>query len=281
MRLLPRSVVLAAALTATAFIAACGDSDSTARPTAPPPAELQDVVDAGAPAALALVNDGHTIKLHAAGAAKPTDRFRAGSITKSFVATVALQLVGERKLALSDTVERWLPGILPYGDRVTVREVAQPVPGTTEARQNFSACVIEDVHLLVAAVHHVQVLLLRIARERDSPDSPPRIGHGGRACLHPDVSLEVAHLVEHLDPIALPVADVQQSRVAHGDAMHDLCERAANAVYGFFVGRLLAELSQEVSFTIEHRDTAVAVTVGDVHIPVAGIDDDGGGVEEL
>ena len=133
MRLHPRSLILAAALTATAFTAACGESDTPpARPAAPPPATLQDVVDAGAPAALSLVNDGHSIKLHAAGAAKPTDRFRAGSITKSFVSTVALQLVGERKLSLSDTVERWLPGILPYGDHVTVRQLLQLTSGVPD-----------------------------------------------------------------------------------------------------------------------------------------------------
>jgi len=139
MRLLPRSLVLAAALTATAFIAACGESDSTARSAAPPPAQLQDVVDAGAPAALALVNDGHSIKLHAAGAAKPTDRFRAGSITKSFVATVALQLVGEHKLSLSDTVERWLPGILPYGDHVTVHQLLQLTSGVPDDQKFVEA----------------------------------------------------------------------------------------------------------------------------------------------
>jgi D-alanyl-D-alanine carboxypeptidase len=138
-----RSLLLAAALTATAFTAACGDSDSTARPAASPPAtltsQLQGVVDAGAPAALALVNDGHSIQLHAAGAAKPTDRFRAGSITKSFVSTVALQLVGERKLSLSDTVERWLPGVLPYGDHVTVHQLLQLTSGVPDDQEFVEA----------------------------------------------------------------------------------------------------------------------------------------------
>ena len=130
-----RSLLLAAALLVPAalFTTACGDSPDTP----PPPAttfesQLQDVVDAGAPAALALVNDGQSIKLHAAGAAKPTDRFRAGSITKSFVSTVALQLVGEHKLSLSDTVEHWLPGVLPYGDEVTVHQLLQLTSGVPD-----------------------------------------------------------------------------------------------------------------------------------------------------
>ena len=34
-----------------------------------------------------------------------------GSITKSFTVTIALQLVGEGKLRLEDTIERWDPQI--------------------------------------------------------------------------------------------------------------------------------------------------------------------------
>ena len=47
---------------------------------------------------------------------QPTDRFRIGSVTKTFVATVVLQLVAEGKLRLDDTVTRRLPGGMPGGD---------------------------------------------------------------------------------------------------------------------------------------------------------------------
>ncbi|MFC8424843.1 serine hydrolase domain-containing protein [Streptomyces sp. NPDC057236] len=40
------------------------------------------------------------------------DHFRAGSITKTFVATVVLQLADEGRLSLSDTVEKHLPGLV-------------------------------------------------------------------------------------------------------------------------------------------------------------------------
>src|SRR5262249_50271996 len=52
-----------------------------------------------------------------------TDRFRVASMTKSFVATVVLQLVAEGKLRLGDTVERWLPGLVPNGGEITIREL--------------------------------------------------------------------------------------------------------------------------------------------------------------
>ncbi|MGW6792906.1 serine hydrolase domain-containing protein [Streptomyces chartreusis] len=40
------------------------------------------------------------------------DHFRAGSMTKTFIATVVLQLAAEGQLSLSDTVERYLPGLV-------------------------------------------------------------------------------------------------------------------------------------------------------------------------
>ena len=40
------------------------------------------------------------------------DHFRAGSITKTFIATVVLQLAAEHRLSLSDTVEQHLPGLV-------------------------------------------------------------------------------------------------------------------------------------------------------------------------
>jgi hypothetical protein len=39
-------------------------------------------------------------------------QFRVASVTKTFTAVVVLQLVQEAKLSLSDSVERWLPGIV-------------------------------------------------------------------------------------------------------------------------------------------------------------------------
>jgi D-alanyl-D-alanine carboxypeptidase len=54
---------------------------------------------------------------------KDTDRFRIGSVTKMFVATIVLQLAAERRLELADAVSRWLPGLVPDGDRITIRDL--------------------------------------------------------------------------------------------------------------------------------------------------------------
>jgi D-alanyl-D-alanine carboxypeptidase len=60
-------------------------------------------------------------------------RFRMGSVTKTFVAVVVLQLVGEGRLSLDDTVERWLPGIVRGegydATAITVRQLLQHTSG--------------------------------------------------------------------------------------------------------------------------------------------------------
>jgi len=48
------------------------------------------------------------------------DRFRIASVTKTFVAVVVLQLVASGTLSPTDSVERWLPGLVPDGDGITV-----------------------------------------------------------------------------------------------------------------------------------------------------------------
>jgi D-alanyl-D-alanine carboxypeptidase len=131
-----------AAATAIALLTT-GSSLAPAAPTAKPTerVRLQKLLDAlvaaGVPGAIVLVRHGErTIRLASGyGNLAPrtpmraTDRFRIGSETKTFVATVVLQLVGERKLTLQDTVERWLPGIVPNGRAITVHQLLNHTSG--------------------------------------------------------------------------------------------------------------------------------------------------------
>ncbi|MFI6395435.1 serine hydrolase domain-containing protein [Nonomuraea sp. NPDC050540] len=64
----------------------------------------------------------------------PVDgHFRMGSNTKTFVATVILQLEAEGRLSLGDNVERWLPGLVRGngndGRAITVRHLLQHTSG--------------------------------------------------------------------------------------------------------------------------------------------------------
>lgn len=91
---------------------------------------LRSAVARGAPGALARIDDGgRTYRVTQGVADRATrraistdDRFRVGSVTKTFSAVVLLQLVDEHRLALDAPVNRYLPGLLP-DDRITVRHV--------------------------------------------------------------------------------------------------------------------------------------------------------------
>ena len=51
------------------------------------------------------------------------DQFQVGSITKSLTSAAILTLVDDGELSLDDTVERWLPGQLRHGRKVTVEQL--------------------------------------------------------------------------------------------------------------------------------------------------------------
>jgi D-alanyl-D-alanine carboxypeptidase len=80
---------------------------------------LEPVVSGGVPGTFVLVRDGDRTQRAAVGKIDQDARFRVASVTKTFVATLALQL----RLPLDATVSRWLPGLLPDGDRITVRDL--------------------------------------------------------------------------------------------------------------------------------------------------------------
>ncbi|MFE7839317.1 serine hydrolase domain-containing protein [Streptomyces sp. NPDC057474] len=64
------------------------------------------------------------------------DHFRVGSITKTFVSTVLLQLEAEGRLSLDDKVEKWLPGVVRGkghdGRKVTLRQLLNHTSGIAE-----------------------------------------------------------------------------------------------------------------------------------------------------
>jgi D-alanyl-D-alanine carboxypeptidase len=117
---------------------------TAAAASAPTPTTAQRTADrlheAGAPAAVVLFREGTSVSIGTAGVitlpnGRPVagdDRFRIGSITKTFVATVVLQLVGERRLSLEDAVEKWAPGVVPGGRKITIRQLLQHTSGIAD-----------------------------------------------------------------------------------------------------------------------------------------------------
>ena len=84
-----------------------------------------------APGATAYIAGPNGIWLGAAGVADtttgapmtPDARMRLESVSKIYTATLILQLAQEGKLRVGDTVASWLPGLLPYGGRITIRQL--------------------------------------------------------------------------------------------------------------------------------------------------------------
>ncbi|QKW06482.1 beta-lactamase family protein [Streptomyces sp. NA04227] len=61
------------------------------------------------------------------------DHYRVGSISKTFLATVLLQLQAEGEIDLDDSVDKWLPGVVDGnghdGRRITVRQLLNHTSG--------------------------------------------------------------------------------------------------------------------------------------------------------
>ncbi len=94
-----------------------------------------------APGVTAYVSGPHGTWTGAAGVAnvntgepmRPGVRLRLASVSKTWTATLMLRLAREHRLSLDDTVERWLPGLLPYGDRITIRQLLNHTSGMIDS----------------------------------------------------------------------------------------------------------------------------------------------------
>lgn len=117
------AAALLAAVTVTA--AALRAEDDTSRLGG----ALDALVAAGMPGALARVRDGDQTLELARGEATPRIRFRVGSVTKTFVAVLALRLADRGLISLDDPVAGHLPTLLSDGDQVTIRALLNHTAG--------------------------------------------------------------------------------------------------------------------------------------------------------
>jgi D-alanyl-D-alanine carboxypeptidase len=145
-RLVGATFAVAAALAMSACGSASPAYTAGATRAAAPHGDVRQILQRlttadGAPGALAEVSDARGRTVLTSGVAdvesrvpvRRDSRFRIGSMTKPFVATVVLQLVGERRVALDAPVERYLPGVVRGhgndGRVITVRQLLQHTSG--------------------------------------------------------------------------------------------------------------------------------------------------------
>ncbi|MFF1922179.1 serine hydrolase domain-containing protein [Streptomyces sp. NPDC058221] len=140
----PRLLVLTSLIAALLATSTGLTAAAKPQPTDPLQQQVDAIHDTGVVGALAEVSSPDTHDVARAGTAKSgtgmpmpwNGRFRIGSATKTFTAAVVLQLVGEGRLSLEDSVEHWLPGVVQGngndGSRITVRQLLQHTSGVPE-----------------------------------------------------------------------------------------------------------------------------------------------------
>jgi len=139
-------VALAVTLALLAGNGAAGRSARAGNPTgASEQQQVLDVLVSGphriAPGVTAYVSGPHGTWTGAAGMANvgtgapmaAETRLRLASVSKLWTAVVVLRLVQQGKLSLDNTVEQRLPGVLPYGRRITVRQLLNHTSGMIDS----------------------------------------------------------------------------------------------------------------------------------------------------
>ncbi|MES4884670.1 serine hydrolase domain-containing protein [Streptomyces sp. NPDC000349] len=144
-------LVLTSLATAVLVAPTAPTAAANPRPADPLQRQVEAIHDTGAVGVHAEVTSPEARDSAYAGTAAmntrrpmPRDgRFRIGSATKTFTATVVLQLVGEGRMSLEDTVEQWLPGVVRGngndGSRITVRQLLQHTSGIPDVGPEIPA----------------------------------------------------------------------------------------------------------------------------------------------
>jgi D-alanyl-D-alanine carboxypeptidase len=149
----------------------------TRRPETVQPVLDRAVSALGAPGIVAETCRGGTRWFGSAGVAdtssgrprQPGERFRIGSTTKAFTATVVLQLAGEGRLDLDDTVEHRLPGLVRSdhydGRAITIRHLLHQTSGLFNYVQDpsFAAKALGSAWFEHRYDHYTPEQLVRIA----------------------------------------------------------------------------------------------------------------------
>src|SRR6516165_3170244 len=157
------------------------------------------------------------------------------------------------------------------GDVVQRRELADLPPWPAEAAKRLLRGAVDDAHLAVHAVDHVDEFLILVGREHEVVDR-------ARAACRLLVDMlgdESAILAEYLQAVVAAIADVDEIIFVDADAMHRVAELLRGRLCGI-VGRRLfvarrfpvgAPVALVVAgFGIEHRDAPVGVAVRGKHL---------------
>lgn len=193
-------------LAALGALAACGSDDGPSGQSLP--AETQAAIDAvverqiatddlpGAVVLISIPGQGEMVKAYGkanleTGLARNTaDPFRIASITKTFAATLILQLVEDGAIALDDPVARWYPDF-PNADRVTIDDLLRMRSGFADTLDE--SFLIEFLANPTAPLTPQQMIDRAAARgdEFTAPDTATRYNNLNYAMLG-EIAVKVA-----------------------------------------------------------------------------------------
>lgn len=105
--------------------------------------------------------------------------FHIGSITKTFTATIILQLIDEGKISLDDTInqviQKWIPNYfdftIPYSDTITIRNLLEMRSGMGNYSSNSK--YMQDVNINPLAKRDPKTLIRYGVESEDTPAYPP------------------------------------------------------------------------------------------------------------
>ena len=142
-------------------------------------------------AALLVIRDGRAVvrrgyglaELETGRAVTPATNFRLASVSKQFTAAAVLLLVEDGRLGLDDPVRRWLPGLPPAADAVTVRHLLTHTSGLVDYEDVMPPGLAPDD--LSDQLGDADVLALLEGQDRTyfAPGSAYRYSNSGYALL--------------------------------------------------------------------------------------------------
>ncbi|MFD0889363.1 serine hydrolase domain-containing protein, partial [Streptosporangium algeriense] len=136
-------------------------------------------------------------------------RWRIGSVTKTFVAAAVLKLADERKIALDAPIGRYLPGLLPRQDKITVRMLLNHTSGVADYAATFDETPAGLRRL--AATTYTPRRLIGIGT-----GLPPTSDPGGRWAYSNTGYAALGLLIEKITGQGLPVALQTRVIVSNG-----------------------------------------------------------------
>lgn len=208
----------------------------------------------------------------------PEGAFRIGSITKTFTATVIVQLAEDGALTLDDPLARWLPEVadrVPYGDRITLRHLLAHTSGLFNVVEHEA--YYPDLFAAIVVDPATGAPTLPCVR-RDPHDTLARYVYGKDAYFEPGTNwrysntnytllgmvieaatglpLADAYRASIYEPLGMdstfldcyedPRIDVVHGYTGSGDAMADLTELHESV--GWSAGGLVSTASDLVAF---------------------------------